>query len=180
MTRQRSILIAVMTLAVSALGLDHFVLRGASDPQPAEAISILSSATPTSPNTSPATPTLTESIGSLAELLRVAGRIQQPDTDQPRNPFAVSALTDPAAQQTPGPQTYNATQTPEDRARQFLSTRKLQALLRDARGGIVLIDNQRLRPGDQLDGFTLLRIDASGAIFQGQGLRVRLRYPSGT
>lgn len=180
MSRQRSILVMVMVLAVGALGLDHFVLRGGGDPQPAEAGATAQALSTAATLTAQAAPELSQSLGSLADLLRLSGKLNRPAEDASERLFAPPS--EPGRSELRGSLEAvagNEAQTPEARARRLLAERRLQAILRDGRGGLVLIDGRKLRPGNTLDGFTLIGVDASGAIFEGHGLRLRLRYPTG-
>jgi hypothetical protein len=163
LTRRNKTLLAVFVVGLMALAADQTILRPEGGPQAAGAADSRDSAL-----LSIALPTLEDKPQEpgLAKRLSRFGPPQEPDFSQARNPFALP----PSWSGTPH---ATGKSLPEAVAR-FLSTHQLAAIVLDGERSYILVDDRVLVPGQALDGFTLVSVEARAAIFESQGQRATL------
>ncbi|WP_428388278.1 hypothetical protein [Mucisphaera sp.] len=174
MKRQRLILMGVLGVGLAALVVDRLLLQSGAT-GPAEADAVVAGQAAAQSSSANGSPGVVESVGSLAEMMRLVGKLNQSaaaeEAEQTaRNPFAILGGT---VQQGGG---RSVALTPEQRARDFGRRHRLRAVLRDRTGGRIMMGELTLRLGDQLEGFELVAIESHAATFEGFGYRVRIGY----
>lgn len=188
LTKQQKLYAAVVGLAVGAFGFDRFVLGPPADggaavaaaPQPARApvrrvapqaatpaagTATTASAT-TAGNTQGVAPT-----GTLAARLRQVAAGQKLDLRNVGDAFRPSVAWIGARRQ-PAPAAG-----PFDAAREFQNTHRLTAVMKQAGGGIAIIDKTTLAVGQSIDGFRLVAVKDRSAVLRRGTDRVELRLP---
>jgi hypothetical protein len=179
---QRKICGAVLTLAASAFGVDHWMIgsdAAASDGSSAVPAAVASvSASPAAPRPAgkPAPgareakerESTAASSRSLAQRLQESADAEQLDLAVVPDAFRPSRLWEPPAP--PAPPTPQAALPPPvarpDPGDQFRSRHKLTAVMQSGRdgGGMALINGKMVLPGQSVDGFTLVEVRKHSAV----------------
>jgi len=175
-------LFAVLALAVAALLFDWIFLRGgAAGPTQANAsVGAVEEVEPPPPPASPSEPPAgagekpdTEPP-PLADRLQTVARTLALDPTRMRDAFVPSE--DWLSELKP-PEPVAA---PPDPAEGFGQRHSLSSVILMGAGGSAVVDGRAVRVGQELDGFRLLRLTPTGAIFQSGDRQVELRLrPAG-
>ncbi|MFP4144453.1 MAG: hypothetical protein ACLFV3_04860 [Phycisphaeraceae bacterium] len=182
LTRERKILLAVLSLGLGALMLDRVVLNaGASGPKSATASGASyavpeEAETPAEPSPkvdTAATPAADASAPALARRLAEVASQERADPTRTRDAFNPAAPWNAAPEaQRPDPA--------EEALRQFAGRHRLTAVMPGGEDPVAVVDGQLLRPGEKLDGLRLVAIAPGSATFERDGGQVRLElYPEG-
>ncbi len=178
LTRSRKMILAILALAVAALVTDRLFLSGGTGPQrasasPAAAETRSGAAAPASPETEPPAPA--QKGPRLATRLQAIAEQLDLDAAGARDAFTLppawlNELQDPpTASQEPEPE-------PEpDPAARFAEHHTLTSVILTADGGSAVVDGKVVPMGQAIDGFTLVRLTRSTAVFEADGQQVELR-----
>jgi hypothetical protein len=174
-----AMLMAVMVLAALA-GASYFAMKGRHTPQQAKA------ATPAA-GTAKMAPTARPAVNAQ-NVAKPAGGQLLPDLQQPQEQAQVAAGPEPKLESEPataepsanGPTAARAVRgtgeaQPAPAAEKPKPAYQLSAILQSSDGGKVLINNQLVGVGDEVDKATVVKIDPSGVILQKDGARITLR-----
>jgi hypothetical protein len=172
-TKQRKIIVAVLALALLALFADRLFLGGGSTgPQPTAAHTPPSAPPPARAPVLPAVPAGAASAAaaatgeSLADRLRKLAEKEDIEITAVRDAFAPSVGWIPK-RVAPEPTAQPAEEKPD-----FAKQHELMAVMA---GALVIVDGKCLRVGAALDGYVLVSVGNSSAVFQSDGDRVELR-----
>jgi hypothetical protein len=179
LTRSRKIVLAVLAVAVAALLVDRLVLApSASGPKQAQARPTPSGGTAEAKTAAlpvPATLSGTEADSALAERLEATAERFQLDPEALRDGFVparawLDELVEPVPQEEPEQVAPEASP-----AEQFAEQHTLTSVILISGGGSAVIDGKVVPVGQAIDGFTLIRLTRSSAVFAGGGEEVELR-----
>lgn len=175
-SRKRKVYVAVLALALVALGVDRLVLSpGRTGPKEGEA------ATPRSARTDPAADAgVSGDAGRQttppAEIIceRLADLAKRENLDLAN--VADAFRPGPKWRKGPPPRAKGPAPPPETPpAEEFKKRHKLVAVMADDEGGKAVIDDVCLRVGDTLDGLKLVAVGDGSAVFAWKDVRVELR-----
>jgi hypothetical protein len=179
LTRERKIYGVILVLAVAALGFDQFTGSSSSDSSGAPPVaqedpgSLLLASAPASRGNASGVSASKDDQPTLAQRLAAAapaGAALAPE--HIRDVFRI-----PRAWTGSGPAPV-ADNTAALAAERFVQTHKLTAVSKsgaDAGGGVAAVDGKLLHPGAVLDGFKLVAVTRTSAIFDCGGAQVVLQ-----
>jgi hypothetical protein len=179
LTRSRKIVLAVLGVAVAALLVDRLALApSASGPKQAQARPTPGGGTAevqAAPSPAAATPSATETDPALAERLEATAERFQLDPEALRDGFIpaqawLEELVEPVPEAAPDPVEPQASP-----AEQFAEQHTLTSVILTSGGGSAVIDGKVVPVGQAIDGFTLVRLTRSSAVFAADGAEVELR-----
>lgn len=183
MNTQRKICSAVLTLAAAAFAVDHWFLgtgSNGSSPSQANGAVIASAANPAGRDQAKGVAQSGKpGPVSLAARLQAAVEVERVQTKDIADAFVASDKLIPPPPP-PAPVAVKATvQTAKvDPAVQFRATHKVTAVLngRGNRTGMALVSGRTVLVGQQLDGFTLISVNAQDrtAVFSDGAVRAEL------
>lgn len=171
LTREHKILLGVLGAGLLALGVDRFVLGGATEPQSAAAEDYAVTPEPSTSHTHDSTPAVTPTVQATAPTVAPAA---------PTGPVIAQSLRDTRQRHAglfngsrdafvllPGwlspPTNAKPTAQPErlgEKVASFLQKNKLLALMNN---DIAIINDKTYRVGDTIDGASLVAIDRTSA-----------------
>jgi len=176
LTRSRKIILAVLALAVAALLADRLFLSGTSEPKRAAASpattetppAAVEPASPESEGTAPAqeAPLLARRLQAIAEQLEL-------DPARLRDGFTLpKAWLEELQEPPPASQEAEPEESPAVR---FAEQHTLTSVILTSGGGSAVVDGKVVPMGQAVDGFTLVRLTRSTAVFEAGGEQVELR-----
>jgi hypothetical protein len=184
MTRERKIYGALLCLGIAALGADKLFFSPAE--APAASLLIQSSGPKpviahNKPVVSPPAEPQTKDqplmgLGVLADRMRGMAEAERLDLADARDAFRppvawVGNIAIPTqTQQQPGLGAGDAFAA-------FHEKHHLIAVLKSSKGGMAILDGKSVRPGQTVDGFKLLRVGESSAVFESNGKTVEMQLP---
>jgi len=167
-TRRQKIYLAAMCVAIAAWATDRFVFQsGMTAPRAADASSLLVSrgAAPAAATATHAAPlSLNERLDALAD----GGDSQVPSRD----------VFVPPAEWLPAEKPSTAENTHGMSADDFQASHKLTAIVLRGKASVVVMGDQTLHVGQSIDGFVLVNIQSSEALFTNGISNVMLRLQS--
>jgi hypothetical protein len=173
LNKRQKLLVCLAGLAVIALLVDKFVLRGEGDLGPSAA-----EADQGSPLSAPAPTPGGPEEPLIAPKSTIDERLAAYDAVNPRrDPFVLSeamraTLAAAAEQQKEAQQVHPQPETtPAD---EFAAAHRLEAVLISESGQLAIVDGRPIRVGESLDGFRLAGVETLAAVFERGGQRVRL------
>ena len=184
LTKQRKVYGAVVSLALTALGLDRFVFPGGEAPVPAAAAQVAPSQ-PTKKVTTVAAPAKTQEanlagLAALAVRMRNVAEVERLDLADAKDSFrAPPAWAGEALKARPAAAAATAA-PPVDPAASFHDKHHLVAVLKSTRGGVAILDGKTVRIGKEVDGFRLTAVGDRTAIFMAGTTTITLELPAAT
>lgn len=161
LSKRQKMLSAVFLIGVVGLVADRTILRPQGGPQAASAGS-LSAAPGAAAAANPASaPAPAPARAPLAERLNNLLSGQKTEPNELRDPFCLPATWSDAVS-VEGPR-------PADTVRRFLQKHQLNAVGEVQGKAQAQVDDRLLRPGQELDGFTLISVDYHSAVFERDG-----------
>lgn len=179
LTKTQRIYVAILALAIGAFAVDRLFLRGG--PDEAQAAGPYQSPSAMSRTPSPTAGPAGEILGLLAAL-----NGDRADLSKLRSAFQPSAawsaeLVPPAPEAPAAPaKSAPAAATPAkaQALMQFAQNHHVMSIIRTDAGGSALIDGRLINIGNKLDGFTLVELIDTAAIFESDAGRVELKLGS--
>jgi len=176
LSRSRTIVLAVLALAVTALLVDRLVLApSAGGPARARAASTAEgspSGTGEASSPAPATSPQADPGPRLADSLEAVAEPCELDPDRLRDGFVpakawLEELVEPPPEaEASEPQTSPATR--------FAERHTLTSVILTSHSGSAVIDGKVVPVGQTIDGFRLIRLSRRSAVFEGDGEEVAL------
>jgi hypothetical protein len=180
--KRQKMLIAVTAISVLGFVVDTLTRK----PAPAEAVAGAVTAEPSAAAGGGKTVSADRAgrwgSRTIAERLRATTRPREEALSKPRDPFHRAAPPVPAAKPEPAVAVKPATKVEEalkgptatELARDFAAAHTLRATIRSPGGGMALVGDRMVRVGEGISGFKLVAIEPTAAVFEREGVRVRL------
>lgn len=185
LTKQRKVYGVVVSLALSALGVDRFWLGGSEPaassaatqqvaaPQPAK--KVVTAAAPAKPQE-----TNLAGLAALAVRMRNVAEVERLDLADAKDAFRPPPAWAGEVKKAQPAAPAQAAEPPPDPATAFREKHHLIAVLKSTHGGVAILDGKTFRIGKEVDGFRLARVGDRTAVFQSGGTAVTLELPAGT
>ena len=186
LTKTQRIYVGILALAIGAFMVDRMFLSGG--PAEAQAATPYQSPVALSVGSASSPAGSAGSAGSAGEALQLLAALagERADLSELRNAFrpspAWSADLFPPAPVAPTAPAESAplAATPAKSAalQRFTQDHSVMSIIRTDEGGYALIDGQLVNVGNKLDGFTLVELTDSAAVFASDAGRVELKLGS--